>query len=46
MAERASNGESTIYKGADGRWLYPEEVERQPDGTVTMWEFWKATKRV
>jgi len=22
------------YKGADGRWLYPEEVERRPDGTV------------
>ncbi len=22
------------YKGADGRWLYPEEVERQPDGTA------------
>jgi len=22
------------YKGADGRWLYPEEVERRPDGTA------------
>ena len=22
------------YKGADGRWLYPEEVERQPDGVA------------
>ena len=22
------------YKGADGRWLYPEEVERQPDGAA------------
>ncbi len=22
------------YKGADGRWLYPEEVDRQPDGTA------------
>jgi len=22
------------YKGADGRWLYPEEVEKQPDGTA------------
>jgi leucyl-tRNA synthetase len=22
------------YKGADGRWLYPEEVERGPDGTA------------
>ncbi len=22
------------YKGADGRWLYPEEVEHQPDGTA------------
>jgi leucyl-tRNA synthetase len=22
------------YKGADGRWLYPEEVEKQPDGTT------------
>ena len=22
------------YKGADGRWLYPEEVELQPDGTA------------
>jgi len=22
------------YKSADGRWLYPEEVERRPDGTV------------
>ncbi len=22
------------YKGVDGRWLYPEEVERRPDGTV------------
>jgi len=21
------------YKGADGRWLYPEEVEKRPDGT-------------
>ncbi|HTR15704.1 MAG TPA: leucine--tRNA ligase [Acetobacteraceae bacterium] len=20
------------YKGADGRWLYPEEIERRPDG--------------
>ena len=23
------------YKGADGRWLYPDEVERASDGTVT-----------
>jgi leucyl-tRNA synthetase len=23
------------YKGADGRWLYPEEIEKQPDGTAT-----------
>jgi len=22
------------YKGDDGRWLYPEEVDRQPDGTA------------
>jgi len=22
------------YKGADGRWLYPEEVEKRPDGTA------------
>jgi len=22
------------YKGADGRWLYPEEVDRAPDGTA------------
>ncbi|HYI84984.1 MAG TPA: class I tRNA ligase family protein, partial [Acetobacteraceae bacterium] len=22
------------YRGADGRWLYPEEVERAPDGTA------------
>ncbi len=22
------------YKGADGRWLYPEEVDCQPDGTA------------
>ena len=22
------------YKGVDGRWLYPEEVERRPDGTA------------
>ena len=22
------------YKAADGRWLYPEEVERRPDGTA------------
>jgi len=22
------------YRTTDGRWLYPEEVERQPDGTV------------
>jgi len=24
------------YKGADGRWLYPEEVEKRPDGTATV----------
>jgi len=22
------------YKGADGRWLYPEEVDKRPDGAV------------
>jgi leucyl-tRNA synthetase len=22
------------YRGADGRWLYPEEILREPDGTV------------
>jgi leucyl-tRNA synthetase len=22
------------YRGADGRWLYPEEIQREPDGTV------------
>jgi leucyl-tRNA synthetase len=22
------------YRGADGRWLYPEEVERRPDGSA------------
>ncbi|TCH98693.1 leucine--tRNA ligase [Roseococcus sp. SYP-B2431] len=24
------------YKGADGRWLYPEEVEKRPDGTAVL----------
>ncbi len=24
------------YKAMDGRWLYPEEVERRPDGTATL----------
>jgi leucyl-tRNA synthetase len=23
------------YRGSDGRWLYPEEVDRQPDGSLT-----------
>jgi leucyl-tRNA synthetase len=22
------------YRGADGRWLYPEEIQREPDGSV------------
>ncbi|MCW3473643.1 leucine--tRNA ligase [Limobrevibacterium gyesilva] len=22
------------YRGTDGRWLYPEEIEKRPDGTV------------
>jgi leucyl-tRNA synthetase len=24
------------YKAADGRWLYPEEIEKQADGTATL----------
>ncbi|WP_027283766.1 leucine--tRNA ligase [Rubritepida flocculans] len=24
------------YKGADGRWLYPDEVEKRPDGTAVV----------
>jgi len=24
------------YKAADGRWLYPEEVEKRPDGTAVL----------
>ena len=24
------------YKGLDGRWLYPEEIEKRPDGTAVL----------
>ena len=34
MAGRASNGESTIYKGADGRWHGYVSVGFKLDGTL------------
>ena len=34
MAGRASNGESTIYKGADGRWHGYVSVGFRLDGTI------------
>jgi integrase len=36
MAGRASNGESTIYKGADGRWRGYVSVGFTLDGTLDL----------